>query len=243
MTESDKDNEQFFKNLYNSYISLRDSIDDHIEQQLEKVNSKNKTLKEQLEQYKAEAENLRKVSIVSNLNRQIKELTRDNDRLSKTNGKRHKTITNLNIQLEKLREDLENSVVSEDESNKSENKSDVDSNVSEAASASGAESEAASASEAQAEQSASASDSNQEEDDMDEVEISGKTYSINANDELLQRNTNESTYAVVGKLIDDVPYFHLDCYYNMTSGGIYDKYNVSLKIGKLSKKYLAKLNS
>ena len=78
---------------------------------------------------------------------------------------------------------------------------------------------------------------------MDEGEISGKTYCVNYNDELLLKNLNESTYAVVGKLIDDVPYFYLDCYYNMTSGGIYDKNNVSLKIGKLSKKYLAKLNS
>ena len=63
MTESNKDKDTFFKKLYNSYISLRDNIDEHIEQQLEQVNSTNETLKIQLEQYKAEAENLRRVSI------------------------------------------------------------------------------------------------------------------------------------------------------------------------------------
>ena len=149
MTESDKDNEQFFNKLYNSYISLRDSIDDHIEKQLEKVNITNETLKEQLEQYKAEAENLRKVSIVSNLNRQIKELTRDNERLSKKNSKQKKTITSLNIQLEKLRENS----ASETQAEQSESdNSEVDSNASEAQAE-----QSESASEAQAEQSASAS--------------------------------------------------------------------------------------
>ena len=149
MSESDKNKDTFLKNLYNSYISLRDNIDDHIEQQLEKVNNTNETLKEQLEQYKAEAENLRKVSIVSNLNRQIKELTRDNERLSKKNSKQKKTITSLNIQLEKLRENS----ASETQAEQSESdNSEVDSNASEAQAE-----QSESASEAQAEQSASAS--------------------------------------------------------------------------------------
>ena len=238
MTESDNNKDKFFKKLYSSYISLRDSIEDHIEKQLEKVNSYNDTLKSQLEQYKAEAENLRKVSIVSNLNRQIKDLTRDNEILSKQNSKQKKTITSLNIQLEKLDDDFErfhnmSPSISKTQVEQSESdKSDVDSDVS--------NEESGNTSEEQADQSVSTSDSNQEEDDMDEVEISGKTYSLNNDDELLQINPDDSM-SVVGKLIDDVPYFNLDCYYNMTSSGIYDKNDVSLKIGKLSKKYLANI--
>ena len=68
-----------------------------------------------------------------------------------------------------------------------------------------------------------------------EVEINDKTYTINSNNEIL----DDESYDIIGKLINNMPYIYLDCCYNIT-GAIYERNNVNIKIGKLSKKYLIK---
>ena len=221
MTENNKDISKFYNNLHKSYITLRNNIEDFIEEQIEQVKGVNKDLTDELEQCKSEVDNLRKVSIVSNLNKQIDTLTKNNEDLSKKNCKQQNIITKLNIELEKLRDELENNKnkadideidnneIDNNESDNSENIDDDELDYSE--------------------------NTDEEEGDIYEVEINDKTYTINSNNEIL----DDESYDIIGKLINNMPYIYLDCCYNIT-GAIYERNNVNIKIGKLSKKYLIK---
>tara|TARA_Y100001970_G_scaffold221049_1_gene271610 strand:+ start:1563 stop:2213 length:651 start_codon:yes stop_codon:yes gene_type:complete len=216
MTEKNKDVSKFYNNLHKSYITLRDNIEDFIEQQIDKINGVNNELTQEIEQYKSEVDNLRKVSIVSNLNKQIDDLTKKNEQLSKKNCKQYNTITHLNIELEKLREELENRSQEETDDDNHEDDNNEDDNN---------------------EDDKNEDDKQEDDDEIYEVEINDITYNLNNNDEILDDNT----YDVIGKLINDIPYIYLDCCYT-TNGAIYERKNVNTKIGKLSKKYLFKIN-
>ena len=206
-------NDTFFTRLNSSYIQLRNAIEVHIEDKLIVIQDKNKLLTAELDNCKEENTNLRKVSIVSNLNRQIKELTNELGIMKHKNNSKQKIITSLNIELEKIRDKIESATndVEENDEDLEENDEDLEE-----------------------EDTGDGEDDEAEEDSEEEryeIEIGGITYDVDSNNKMYTENN------YVGDLINEIPYFFIKCYCTIGSRSLYSVEDCNIKIGKMNTKY------
>ena len=95
----------YFQTLDNRYASFKTEMENFVGIQLENMINLNGTLQNQLDDYKEEVENLNKVSIISNLNKQIKNLTKELEMYKTKHKTQQKTIDDLNICLEKTNDE------------------------------------------------------------------------------------------------------------------------------------------
>jgi len=211
-------NDTFFTRLNSSYIQLRNAIEVHIEDKLIVIQDKNKLLTAELDNCKEENTNLRKVSIVSNLNRQIKELTNELGIMKHKNNSKQKIITSLNIELEKIRDKIESATNDVEENDEDLEEIDEDS---EEDTGDGGNDE-------------TEDDDNETEDSEEEryeIEIGGITYDVDSNNKMYTENN------YVGDLINEIPYFFIKCYCTIGSRSLYSVEDCNIKIGKMNTKY------
>lgn len=103
MSENKKTSlDNYLETLDKNYDTFKIGIQDFIHSELENVINKNNKLQKELNDYREEVKNLNKVSIISNLNKQIKNLTKDIEMYKLRQKNKQKTIDDLNIRLEKI---------------------------------------------------------------------------------------------------------------------------------------------
>ena len=203
----------FFTRLNSSYIQLRNAIEVHIEDKLIVIQDKNKLLTAELDNCKEENKNLRKVSIVSNLNRQIKELTNELGIMKHKNNSKQKIITSLNIELEKIRDKIESATNDVEENDEDLEEIDEDSEEEDTGDGGNDETE------------------NDSEEELYEIEIGGITYDVDSNNKMYTENN------YVGDLINETPYFFIKCYCTIGSRSLYSVEDCNIKSGKMNTKY------
>ena len=209
-------NDTFFTRLNSSYIQLRNAIEMHIEDKLIVIQDKNKLLTAELDNCKEENTNLRKVSIVSNLNRQIKELTNELSIMKHKNNSKQKIITSLNIELEKIRDKIESATNDVEENDEDLEEIDEDSEEEDTG---------------DAEDGEDCGTEHDSEEELYEIEIGGITYDVDSNNKMYSENN------YVGDLINEIPYFFIKCYCTIGSRSLYSVEDCNIKIGKMNTKY------
>ena len=216
---------EYLTNLDKNYENFKSGMQEFIQTELKNVTDVNETLQKELNDYKEEVQNLNKVSIISNLNKQIKNLTKDNEMYKKRYDNQQKTLNELNIQLEKINDEndilrgtnnihmeeinkIEDSEGSEEDSEGSEEDSEGSENT-----------------------------------EYYEIEIGKQTYCIDDNDNIYNYE-NEEVGNIIGILVNDKPYFKQVLYFSpLDNGLLFEKDHYKNEVGKLNKNKTKKLMS
>ena len=102
-----KNIEDYFLKLNDKYNVFKNDIGEFISNQMKIVTDENDSLRNKLEECQFELENLSKVSIISNLNKQINNYKKELSRYETESKKQKNIISNLNIQLELLNDEID----------------------------------------------------------------------------------------------------------------------------------------